>query len=175
MTVDRVMRPAGPEESKDKEVPNMNNQMASPSVTSDPAGRTARVMGVDLDTIRGDHLSEQKYGGEVCTTDGQPLPCDAVTLLDLVELLQVEINHLKDTRARLSATNLDYHGQIYGELRPERDALVSQVARLKEALRDVIFDLHNCEYGGDLPRCEHITDALRIARATKPYESASVS
>jgi hypothetical protein len=48
-------------------------------------------------------------------------------------------------------------------------ALQEEIERLRTALRDVIFDLHNCRYGGDMPRCEHIADALRIARAANPY------
>lgn len=36
--------------------------------------------------------------------------------------------------------------------------------RLEKAIRDMVFDLANCEYGGDMPRCPHITDALQIGR-----------
>jgi hypothetical protein len=56
-----------------------------------------------------------------------------------------------------------YHLEMVGYL-------IREGERLRKALRDVIFDLHNCRYGGDMPRCDHITDALKVARAAKPYD-----
>jgi hypothetical protein len=69
----------------------------------------------------------------------------------------------------------DYVGARPGLLaeRDELERLVlhcdTEIERLRAALRDVIFNLHNCKYGGDMPRCGHIADALNLARATNPY------
>lgn len=52
-------------------------------------------------------------------------------------------------------------------------AAEEEAKRLRAALRDVIFDLHNCRFGGDMPRCEHITEALKIARETLASDKAS--
>jgi acyl-CoA thioesterase FadM len=55
----------------------------------------------------------------------------------------VEVERLRASRARLSHTNVDYHGQIYGELKPEIERLRAEVRKAKDAMvamRETLMD-----------------------------------